>query len=124
MEFVVKYAKECWWLRDKESPLFEGGIMNLIFIFIVLAIGLIIWQARNIKIAKANRLSEEKKQKGFLEAEERRELRAEESILEQKEVRKHQAEAEETDRKAKAERDLREAELRRKIKDRKDHEAV
>ena len=57
------------------------------------------------------------------EAEERKELRAEERILEQREARKHQTEVEDTDRKAKVERDLREVELRRKIKDRKDHEA-
>ena len=97
--------------------------MNFIFIFIVLAIGLIIWQTRNMRIAKASRLSEEKKQKESLEAEERKELRAEEGILEQREAKKHQTEVEETDRKAKVERDLREVELRRKIKDRKDHEA-
>jgi hypothetical protein len=76
-----------------------------------------------MRIAKARRLSEEKKQKEDLEGEERKGLRAEEGILEQRDARKHQTEVEETDRKAKVERDLREAELRRKIKDRKDHEA-
>ncbi len=101
----------------------KGGIMNFIFIFIVFAIGLIIWQTRNMKIAKANRLSEEKKQKESLEVEERKELRAEERIIEQREARKHQTEVQETDRKAKVGRDLREVELRRKIKDKKDHEA-
>jgi ABC-type multidrug transport system fused ATPase/permease subunit len=97
--------------------------MNYIFIFIAFAIGLIILLVRSIKIEKANRLSGEKRQKESLEAEGRKELRAEETILEQREVRKHHAEAEEMDRKAKVERDLREAELRRNIKDRKDHEA-
>ncbi len=101
----------------------KGGIMNFIFIFIVFAIGLIIWQTRNMKIAKANRLSEEKKQKESLEVEERKELRVEERIIEQREARKHQTEVQETDRKAKVGRDLREVELRRKIKDKKDHEA-
>lgn len=97
--------------------------MNFIFIFIALAIGLIIWQTRHIKRAKASRLSGEKEQKESLEAEERKELRAEEGILEEGEARKHRAEVEETDRKTKVERDLGELELRRKIKDRKDHEA-
>jgi len=76
-----------------------------------------------MKIAKANRLSEEKRQKESLEVEERKELRVEGRIIEQREARKHQTEVQETDRKTKVERDLREAELRRKIKDRKDHEA-
>ncbi len=97
--------------------------MNFILIVIMLAIGLIIWQRWNMKIVKANRLSEEKKQKEFLEVEKRKGLRAEERILEQRELRKHQTEVEEADRKAKLEKDIKEAELRRKIKDSKDHEA-
>jgi len=97
--------------------------MNFMFIFIVLAIGVIIWQVRNIKTAKADRLSEEKKQKESLGAQERKELLAKERIIEQKEDSKNQAETEEMDRKVKIERDLREVELRRKIQDRKGHEA-
>ena len=97
--------------------------MKFIFLFIAFTTGLVIWQVRKMKIAKANRLSVGKKQKASLEAEERKELRVEKGILEQKEARKNQAEDEDAERKAKVERDLREAELRRKIKDRKDHEA-
>ncbi|MCX5701807.1 MAG: hypothetical protein NTW64_02355 [Candidatus Omnitrophica bacterium] len=97
--------------------------MNIIFLSIALVIGIIIWQKWSMKIAKANRLSEEKKQQESLEAEGRKELRAEERILEQGEARKHQIEAEASDLKAKEERDAREEELRRKIKDRKEHEA-
>jgi len=97
--------------------------MKLIFIFIVLAIGIIIWQIRNIRMGKASRLSKEKEQKDSLEEEQRKGLRAKENILEQRDARKQRVEDEETDRKAKIERDLREAGLRRKIQDRKDHES-
>ncbi len=97
--------------------------MNLILIIIALAVGLIIWLAHIIKTAKANCLSEEKKERQTLEAEKKEEIRAEEGVIEQKEVRKQKAEVEERDLKTKVERDIREAELRQKIKDRKEHEA-
>ena len=93
--------------------------MKFIFIFIVCAIGIIIWLVHKIKIANENRLSDVKKQKESLAVKERQGLRAEERIVEQREARKDRAEAEVTERKAKVERDIREVELRRKIKDRK-----
>ena len=97
--------------------------MNYLIILVVLTIALIMWQVHSAKKAKANRLTDEKKQKEFHEIEERKELREEKRIFEQIEARKHQKVLEETGNQTRIGRDIREAELRRQIKDRKDREA-
>lgn len=97
--------------------------MNLIFILIVIVTGIILGTVWNIKIAKAKRLSEEKRQKVDFDAAKVKKRLAEEDMLEQKEMGKHRAEVAETERKAGEDRKLREDELRRKIEERKKHES-
>ena len=97
--------------------------MNFIIILAVLAVVLIMWQVHSGKVAKADRLSDEKRQKEMTEKEKRNKLLAEERMFEQRETRKRQKEVEDIGQQTRIERDAKEAELRRKIKERKDREA-
>jgi septin family protein len=102
---------------------YKGAVMNFIIILAVLAVVLIMWQVHSGKVAKADRLSDERKQKEIIEMEKRNKLLAEERMFEQRETRKRQKEVEDMGQQTRIERDAKEAELRRKIKERKDREA-